>query len=96
MPISYAEASRREKAAKAALLELRLKRERGELIEWERVREVAAKTAAQVRAGLEAIPSKVAPTVAGMSSPGDIVRYLQKEMKAILSDLARRLADNEF
>jgi hypothetical protein len=94
--VSYAEAARREKSAKAALLELRLKRECGELVERKRVQQVAAKVGTQVRVGLEAIPSKTAPALAGMSSARDIARYLQYEIKSVLSDLSRELEKSDF
>lgn len=94
--LSYAEAARREKSAKAALLELRVRRERGELVERKRVREAAAKVGTQVRVGLEAIPSKTAPALAGMSSPRDVARYLQNEIKSVLSDLSREIEKNDF
>jgi hypothetical protein len=95
-PISFAEAARREKLAKAALLELQLKRECGELIDRKRVLEAAAKIGSQVRVGLEAIPSKVAPVLAGMSSPQDVGKYLTVEVRAVLSDLSKIIANNNF
>jgi transcriptional regulator with XRE-family HTH domain len=91
--VSFAEAARREKLAKAKLLELRLKQERGELIERARVQEMAVKTGTQVRIGLEAIPSRIAPALAGMSSSRDIAIYLQKEVKAVLFDLSTMIAN---
>jgi hypothetical protein len=94
--ISYAEASRREKIAKAALLELRLKQEQGELIEREQVKASAAKISVQVRTGFEAIPSKIAPTLVGMSSSKDIAQYLQMEIRMVLTSLAKEIAENDL
>lgn len=91
--VSFAEAARREKLAKAALLELSLKKRRGELVEKERVEAVAAKLATLVRVGIEAIPAKIAPTVAGMDAPGEVARLLQREFKTVLSDLAKEIAE---
>jgi hypothetical protein len=94
--VTYAEASRREKIAKAALLELRLKRERGDLIERAQVQNTATKVGTQVRVNLEAIPSRIAPTLVGMSSTKDIARCLQKEIKTVLTGLTREIAQNSF
>lgn len=91
--VSFAEAARREKVTKAALLELDLKKRRGELIERDRVEAVAAKLGTLVRVGMEAIPAKVAPTVAGMDAPADVARYLQREIKAVLSDMAKGISE---
>lgn len=91
--VSFAEACRREKLAKAALLELKLKRERGQLVERQRVEEVAAKLATLVRVGIQAIPAKVAPTVAGMKRPGDVARMLQAQIKEVLDSLSKGIAD---
>jgi hypothetical protein len=91
--VSFAEAARREKLAKAALLELKLKRERGELVQRERVEAVAAKLATLVRVGIEAIPAKVAPTVAGMTAPGDVARFIEREVKTVLNSLAKEITD---
>lgn len=89
--ISFAEAARREKVARAALLELDLKRQRGELIKKEKVEAVAAKIATVVRVGVEAIPAKVAPKVAGLTAPGEVARLLQRELKTVLSDMAKEI-----
>jgi hypothetical protein len=94
--VTFAEACRREKAAKAALLELKLKREKGELIERQRVEEVAAKLATLVRVGVESIPAKVAPTVAGLKRPGDIARLLQGHIREVLDNLSKGIADLDF
>jgi hypothetical protein len=94
--ISFAEACRREKLAKANLLEIRLRKERGELIERERVEAAAAKLATLVRIGVEAIPAKVAPTVAGMQSPGDVARLLQKQLRQVLNNLAEGITKMDF
>jgi hypothetical protein len=94
--ISFAEAARREKVARAALLELELSRERGELIERGRVEAVAAKIAGVVRVGVEAIPAKVAPVLAGMVTPGDVARYLQRELKTVLMDMAKQIEKMDF
>jgi hypothetical protein len=91
--VSFAEAARREKVAKAALLELDLKKKRGDLVEKEEVEAVAAKLGTLVRVGIEAIPAKVAPTIVGMETPGEVARYLQREVKAVLADLAKGIAD---
>jgi hypothetical protein len=90
--VSFAEATRREKLAKAALLELKLKRQRGELVERHRVEAVAAKLATLVRIQIEAIPAKVAPTVAGMKTPGDVARLLQVQFKEVLNNLSEGIA----
>jgi hypothetical protein len=89
--MTFAEAARREKIARAALLELELQTKKGELVEKSAVEAVAAKIATTVRSGVEAIPARVAPTVAGYSAPGDVARYLQRELKAVLSDLSKAI-----
>lgn len=94
--VSFAEAARREKIAKAAILELDLKKRRGELIERDRVEAVAAKLGTLVRVGMEAIPTKVAPTIAALETPGDVARYLQREIKTVLSDMAKGIAELEL
>ena len=94
--ISFAEAARREKVAKAALLELDLKKKKGDLVAKDKVEAVAAKLGALVRVGIEAIPAKVAPTVVGMDTPGDVARYLQREVKSVLADLAKEIGDLNF
>lgn len=86
--VSFAEAARREKLAKAALLELKLQRQRDELVERRRVEAAAAKLATIIRVGIEAIPAKVAPTVAGMKTAGDVARLLQTEFKEVLNNLS--------
>jgi hypothetical protein len=78
------------------LLELKLKREKGELIERQRVEEVAAKLATLVRVGVESIPAKVAPTVAGLKRPGDIARLLQGHIREVLDNLSKGIADLDF
>jgi hypothetical protein len=94
--ISFAEAARREKVARAALLELDLKRQRGDLVQKTRVEAAAAKIATIIRTGVEAIPAKVAPTVAGLSAPGEVARLLQREFKTVLSDMAKEIEKIEF
>jgi hypothetical protein len=91
--ISFAEAARREKLARAALLELALLQKRGELVERSRVEAAAAKLATIVRVGIEAIPAKVAPTVAGLKTAGDVARYLQGQFKEVLDNLSKGIAD---
>lgn len=89
--LTFAEAARREKIARAALLELDLCRQRGKLVERDQVESVAAKIATTVRVGIEAIPAKVAPAIAGMDAPGDVARLLQREFKVILADMAKAI-----
>lgn len=89
--ISFAEAARRAQVARAALLELDVKRRRGELVERVAVEAAAAKVATMVRVGMEAIPAKVAPRGAGMSTPGELARYLQREIKTVLADLSQQI-----
>jgi hypothetical protein len=91
--VSFAEAARREKVARAALLELDLKKKRGDLVEKEKVEAVAAKLGTLVRVGIEAIPARVAPSVVALETPGDVSRFLQQEVKSVLADLAKGIAD---
>jgi hypothetical protein len=94
--ISFAEAARREKIAKAAILELELRKRQGELIEKDRVEAFMAKLAIQVRIWMEAIPAKVAPTVAGMDAPAEVVRCIQLEIETVLADLTKGIAGLDF
>jgi hypothetical protein len=93
--ISFAEAARREKVARAALLELDLKVKRGELVDKVKVEEAAAKVATLVRAGIEAIPAKIAPRLVNLETAAEAARKLQREVKVVLADLAEEIAKTD-
>lgn len=90
--ISFAEAARREKIAKAFLLEIELKRKLGDLVEKKRVEAVAVKIATIVRTRIEAMPAKIAPRIVGMEASGEVARCLQKELRVVLTDMSVSIA----
>jgi len=89
--ITFAEAAKMEKLTRVAILELDLRKKRGELIEKIQVEAMAAKIATLLRVNIEAIPAKLAPTMVGMRNPAEIAQHLQRELKSILTDLSKNI-----
>lgn len=94
--VSFAEAARREKVARAAILELDLRKKKGDLVEKDKVEAVAAKLGTLVRVGVQAIPSRVAPSIVKLETAGEVARYLQREFNAVLADLAIGIGELEL
>jgi phage terminase Nu1 subunit (DNA packaging protein) len=87
------EAVERRAIAEAALAELKLSRERGEVIAVSDVEKTVGNANANVRTRLLAIPSKLAAQIAGVSSKPKVKAMLEKEIIETLAELAATSGD---
>ena len=94
--ISYAEANATEKHYKAELARLQYETKLGALVPKEDVDRQAQAVGLLIRTRLQAIPNKVAPIVAGLSSPVEVAEKLKTEIHQILTDLAKDVSSLPF
>lgn len=94
--VSYAEANATEKHYKAELARLQYETKLGALVPKEEIDRQAHAVGMLIRTRLQAIPNKVAPIVAGLSSPVDVAEHLKTEIHQILTDLAKDVSSLPF
>jgi hypothetical protein len=95
-PKTYAEANALEKSYKAELARLEYERKLGALVAKDEVDRQAQEVGKMIRAHLEAIPNKLAPVVAGLSSPVEVAEVLKAEINQLLKDLSSNVASLPF
>lgn len=93
---SYAEANALEKSYKAELARLEYEKRAGALVAKEEVNRQAQEVGKMIRARLEGIPNKLAPIVAGLSSPVDVAERLKVEINQLLTDLSDDVSSLPF
>jgi hypothetical protein len=93
---TYAEANALEKSYKAELARLDYEKKLGALVAKEEVDRQAQEIGKMIRAHLEAIPNKLAPVVAGLSSPVEVAEVLKTEINQLLQDLSSNVASLPF
>lgn len=81
---SMAEIRRKQEARKLELLDIQVRKARGELIEREEVRQIAMETGAMIRTAMAGMPNALAPQLLGMTEP--------EAVRSILDDWARTTA----
>jgi phage terminase Nu1 subunit (DNA packaging protein) len=89
---NLADAQLRKVNAEAALAELKLSRERGEVVNVQDVEKAVAEVSANVRARLLAMPSKLAGLLVGLTKP-KVKSQLELEVNQALSELTKTAAD---
>lgn len=95
-PRTYAEANALEKTYKAELARLDYEKKLGALVPKDEVNRQAVEVGKLIRAHLEAIPNKVAPIVAGLSSPVEVAEVLKVEINQLLKDLSGDVSSLPF
>lgn len=88
-PGDLADAELRKAAAEAELKELRLARERGELIAVDDLARLVEAEYVAVRSRLLAIPSKLAPEIAQIDNPTEVQALIAAEIHEALDELGR-------
>ena len=73
----------------ARLLELRLDRERGKVLDADEVRATVQEVARRVRDLLLSVPGRLAATCFGAASEKDVFDTLEREMRHVCGELAR-------
>lgn len=91
---SLADAQLRKINAEAALAELKLSRERGEVVAVIDVEKAVAEVSANVRARLLAMPSKLAGLLVGLTKP-KVKAQLEQEVNEALAELTKTAADED-
>ena len=94
--ITYAEANATEKHYKAELARLEYEKRLGALVPKDEVDRQAQAVGALIRTRLQAIPNKLAPTVAGLSTPAEVAEQLKTEINQLLTDLANDVSALPF
>jgi hypothetical protein len=95
-PKTYAEANALEKTYKAELARLEFERKAGALVAKVEIHRQAQEVGKMIRARLEAIPNKLAPVVAGLSSPVEVAEALKVEINQLLTDLSNDVSSLPF
>jgi phage terminase Nu1 subunit (DNA packaging protein) len=80
--------------AEAALAELKLARERGEVISVQDVEKAVAEVSANVRARLLGMPAKLAGLLVGLTKP-KVKAAIEQEVNQALAELTKTAADTE-
>jgi hypothetical protein len=93
---SYAEANAEEKTYKAKLARLDYETKLGALVPKEEINRQAQEVGKLIRIRLEAIPNKLAPIVAGLSSPVAVAERLKIEINQLLTDLSEDVSNLPF
>lgn len=86
-----AAAQARKEAAQAALAELELERQRGEVLPVAEVREQLFTAGRRCRDALQGIPARVHQQLAATSDPGEVLELLDREVRQVLTVLAADL-----
>lgn len=95
-PATFADANTLEKTYKAKLARLKYEQQAGELVPKGTVDRQAQDVGKMIRTRLEAIPARLAPTVAGMSDPVDVAERLRVEINQLLVDLSDDVSNLPF
>lgn len=95
-PRTFADANTMEKTYKAKLAELKYLEQRGALVSKEEIDKQAREIGKLIRARLEAIPARLAPTVAGLTDPVDVAERLKIEINQLLNDLSDNVSSLPF
>lgn len=91
---AYNEAARRKLSAEADLAELKLSRERGEVVGVQDVEKAVAGISANVRARLLSMPSKLASLLVGQTRP-KIKAKIEFEVNEALNELTKTATDGD-
>ena len=86
---SMADAMKREQMAKADLLEIKLARSRGEVINVSDATNIMRDLVAQTKSTFLAQPRKLAPRLVMKESPNEVEAILEQEIHGALSELAQ-------
>lgn len=86
-PETYEEARRRREMAEAALAELKLMEQMGDLVRVAAVRSAVAKLAAGLREGLMQIPSRLAPVLAAETDAAAVHDQIAAELRQVLEQV---------
>lgn len=95
-PRTFADANTLEKTYKAKLAQLKYEEQMGALVPKEDVDRQAHDLGKMIRARLEAIPARLAPTVAALSDPIEVAAHLRAEINQLLTDLSADVANLPF
>lgn len=87
----WASARERKEAAQAEMAEMEVAERRGELTPAADVRAAAVAAAVALRNGLEMLPERLAPQVAGLSDEAAIRGLIAHEVEAALTEVAHKL-----
>lgn len=77
---------------KTMLLKLQVDRETRNVIPRQEMERQAARIGGLLRVQLEALPAKLAVSVAGADTPAECARVMQKDIKRILNNISKEIA----